>query len=790
MVKRSVKLLMTVLVGLVLLFMFACGGLALYLKNMDFNSYKPLFKEAMFEAIGRNMDIDGVMELTLSMHPLLTVDGLHLANVAGGSRTNMMNVGRMEIQLSLMPLLGGKLKVDRVYLIAPDILLETLPSGANNWSFENVSDQGDERETIEKATESDALLIPQIQQIVMRDVQIHYHDSMAEEDRSLTLTELAFDQLPNDTRLSLRGQGKVNRDNLQFSGMIDDLPGLLANRVIQLQAFQAEYVGMHISFSGSIAQPLDAQGMNLNLLLETDSMNPAAKAFDFELPHDFPLKMQMGITDSDDGFQFSDIELKMADSDLSGALNLNLMGEHPSIDGLLHSINVDVTRFLPLDAQNATLTQAPVSEIEDTVPQNKQAILPAEAIDFSALKMADVNLELQLKLLKLPNVELHDVDTKINLANGVLALNPFSLIIAGGEFPDSDLSGDLSLNITGERPSLDGKLSSTDFDLTRFLPVEEKDSRELIPSDNTAQKQPAKQRLFSAEEIDFSPLKLADIALGLQLKRLKLPDLELLNLDANIHLKNGELALNPFSLGVAGGRMGGSVKLASMMPQPSIAMTLKIADMQPSFFLPVEKDGKTQIEGAPVNADITFTGSGKSIAEMMAHGDGELLVKLGKGRIQSQALRFIGGDVLMNLANTLNPFAEKMDYNVLQCGVVHFRINNGDMHTRNGIAFETDRMNVISSGHVNLASEKINLSINTETREGLGLNVSNMVNVVKLGGTLVEPGITVDAGKTGMVAARTVGAIASGGLSIIGESLIKRVIVDTSPCDTAVKMAE
>ncbi|MDQ6998664.1 MAG: AsmA family protein [Mariprofundus sp.] len=667
MVKRSVKLLMTVLLGLVLLFMFACGGLALYLKNMDFNSYKPLFKEAMFEAIGRNMDIDGVMELTLSMHPLLTVDGLHLANVAGGSRTNMMNVGRMEIQLSLMPLLGGKLKVDRVYLIAPDILLETLPSGANNWSFENVSDQGDEREVIEKAAESDALLIPQIQQIVMRDVQIHYHDSMAKEDLSLTLTELAFDQLPNDTRLSLRGQGKVNRDNLQFSGMIDDLPGLLANRVIQLQTFQAEYVGMHISFSGSIAQPLNAQGMNLNLLLETDSMNPAAKAFDFELPHDFPFRMQMGITDSADGFQFSHIEMKMA---------------------------------------------------------------------------------------------------------------------------DSDLSGNLSLNITGERPSLDGELSSTDIDLTRFLAVEEKDSHELMPSDNTAQKQPAKQRLFSAEEIDFSTLKLADIALGLQLKRLKLPDLELLNLDANIHLKNGELALNPFSLGVAGGRMGGSVKLASMLPQPQIAMTLKVTDMQPSFFLPVEKDGKTQIEGAPVNADITFAGSGKSIAEMMAHGDGELLVKLGKGRIQSQALRFIGGDVLMNLANTLNPFAEKMDYNVLQCGVVHFRINNGDMHTRNGIAFETDRMNVISSGHVNLASEKINLSINTETREGLGLNVSNMVNVVKLGGTLVEPGITVDAGKTGMVAARTVGAIASGGLSIIGESLIKRVIVDTSPCDTALKMAK
>ena len=668
MILRKVKLLVRVFGVILALMLLAGGGVVIYLKNMDFNTYKPLIKQSVLEATGRNMDIDGVVTLKLSLHPLLVVEGLHLANLAGGSRANMINVERMEVQLSIMPLFDSKLEVDRIVLVAPDILLERLPSGVNNWSFEELSDQTDGAGiTEEDVAESDSLLLPQIQRFLIRDAQVIYRDSSAGEDISLTLTELELGQLPNATRFTLRASGAVNSNDFQFSGMIDNLPDLLANRPIQLLEFRAESVGVNASFNGSIAQPLDAQGLTLHIVLETDSMKQVAKAGYIALPRDFPLHLQMTIKDRNDGFQLSKIKARMAENNLAGVLNLNLVGERPAIDGILSSIELDITSFMPVEA---------------------------------------------------------------------------------------------------------------------------KKNDKSVPSESAKTKQSGNQRLFPSESIDFSVLRMADVKLGLQIKRLKLPEFELANLDTQINLANGVLVLNPLSLAIAGGKVDGSLRLASNQAPPHISMKLHLSDIHPSALLAVEKGKEVLIEGAAVNANVTLVGKGKSVAEIMAHANGELLVKLGEGRIHSQAMRLIGGDVLMNLANTLNPFSEKMSYNALQCGVIHFYIKNGEMLSRNGIAFETDRMNVISSGNVNLASEKIDLSISTETREGLGLNVTNMINVVKLGGTLMEPGITADAVKTGMVAARTVGALATGGLSLLGESLFNRVTADASPCQTALKMED
>jgi len=124
----------------------------------------------------------------------------------------------------------------------------------------------------------------------------------------------------------------------------------------------------------------------------------------------------------------------------------------------------------------------------------------------------------------------------------------------------------------------------------------------------------------------------------------------------------------------------------------------------------------------------------------------------------------------------------------VQCGVVHFRVENGIMHSEDGIAFETERMNILSGGTVNLHDESIDLSIGTEPREGIGVNLSNLVNVVRLGGTLAEPGIRVDAAKSGMAAARAAGAVMTGGLSLLGEGLYNRATADSTPCKTALEM--
>jgi len=199
-------------------------------------------------------------------------------------------------------------------------------------------------------------------------------------------------------------------------------------------------------------------------------------------------------------------------------------------------------------------------------------------------------------------------------------------------------------------------------------------------------------------------------------------------------------------------------------------------------------DGKPLMEGGSVNLDVSFKGSGKSVAAIMGGSNGRIKLQMGEAKLKGNALNMVGGDVVMGLVDKLNPFAESKDYTTLQCGVVHFRVENGKMLTDDGIAIETDSMNILSDGEINLQDETIDLSIGTEARSGIGMNVSNMANVVRLGGTLAEPGIRMDVAKSGKAMARVAGAFATGGLSLLGEGLFNRVTADSSPCKTALEM--
>ncbi len=730
MVKRSLKLLTLLSATLLLLLVLFSGGLFLYLKNMDFNTYKPLLKQMVMEATGRNMEIDGGVELNLSLHPFLTIDGLHLANADNGSRANMVNVERMEVQLSLKPLLDGELEVDKIVLVGPDILLETLPSGAENWIFE-TGEQGGTRDAAPLVQGSDeGLLLPQVRRILIRDAQMTYRDRAAGNDVTVKLKKLEMWQAEGERRISLQGMGALDQRSLEVKGSIDNLQALLANEQIQLQQFDLHYAGLHGRFDGSVALPLDGEGLTLNADLKTKKASALANLFGLKLLQDLPARLQVTIKDTSTGYIFSQIKTRLADSRISGQLELDSSVDLMTISG---EISADL--------------------------QSSEISLLSDIFELELAQKFPVQLRLRMKG---SGKQIHFSEIRAKLA-------------------DSDLAGQLELDLSGKRPVISGELKADYVDLPRFLPKAAIESKEAAPKQDAL----SGARLFSDEVIDYSLLSIADINMALKVKRLLLSDRELIDLNTQINLHHGSLKLAPLALGIAGGKVSGSVSFASTH---AVSLQFYLSDIDPSALLLVEKGQQALIKGAPINADITLNGKGKSLAEIMAHADGLLLLELGEGRIQSQALRLIGGDLLMNLANTVNPFAKKMNYNELKCGVVHFRIQDGEMRSRNGIAFETDHMNIISSGTVNLANEEIDLSINTETREGLGLNVTNMVNVVKLGGTLAEPGMAVDAVKTGMVAARTAGAIVSGGLSLLGETLLNRVMADSKPCETAMKM--
>jgi hypothetical protein len=102
-----------------------------------------------------------------------------------------------------------------------------------------------------------------------------------------------------------------------------------------------------------------------------------------------------------------------------------------------------------------------------------------------------------------------------------------------------------------------------------------------------------------------------------------------------------------------------------------------------------------------------------------------------------------------------------------------------------GIAFETSKMALVSSGTMNLKTENVDFSFRPSPRDATGIGAGELVGLLRVRGSLAEPKIGIDE----MGAARTavlVGeAVAKGGISALTESLTKGTAADPHPCQTA-----
>jgi uncharacterized protein involved in outer membrane biogenesis len=103
---------------------------------VDVEAYKPALVEAVKDATGRELVIDGPMKLSLLPVPRISASQVHFSNAPGAEGAQMMDVRWVGISPSLWALLRGEIQVGRLTLYQPNIVLETDADGVPNWHFE------------------------------------------------------------------------------------------------------------------------------------------------------------------------------------------------------------------------------------------------------------------------------------------------------------------------------------------------------------------------------------------------------------------------------------------------------------------------------------------------------------------------------------------------------------------------------------------------------------------------------------------------------------------------------
>jgi uncharacterized protein involved in outer membrane biogenesis len=102
---------------------------------IDVNAFKPQIAAEVKKATGRELVIDGPIDLSLLPTPVVTVKGVKFFNAPGSKNANMVEVKSVTVKPAILPLLSGGIEVDEVTLIEPKIVLEVNAAGKPNWEF-------------------------------------------------------------------------------------------------------------------------------------------------------------------------------------------------------------------------------------------------------------------------------------------------------------------------------------------------------------------------------------------------------------------------------------------------------------------------------------------------------------------------------------------------------------------------------------------------------------------------------------------------------------------------------
>ncbi|MDE6250110.1 MAG: AsmA family protein [Alphaproteobacteria bacterium] len=212
------------------------------------------------------------------------------------------------------------------------------------------------------------------------------------------------------------------------------------------------------------------------------------------------------------------------------------------------------------------------------------------------------------------------------------------------------------------------------------------------------------------------------------------------------------------------------------------------------------------ISDLPVNIEAYARANGRNLSEVMQTITGPVqLYSIGAGYAHSELVSYMyGADFLTNLRHSIQDlFRSDKKYNQMNisCVAVNTKLRDGLAETRQGVAVETNAIDIRLAGDVNLGNETMHLALTTVPVRGIKLSLTgNVVNSIEITGNLSEPDIRISgAAVAGKVASATgiglllapftggIGLVAGAGVGLLAGDLLENWLADDEPCKTALQ---
>lgn len=401
----------------------------IYVNSIDFNRYKGSLVQELRDASGREVAVDGGINLSFGLESAFVIDGLRIGNPDWASRDDIIRVGRIEARFSLGPLLSGELRIERLHLYDVDLWLESNGPGDANWFFLN-SRRGNEKKSAPRTAgrENRNLLgLLGAGGIDLTGARVTYRNAETGAIQVLELTAGSVDGDGFSKPMELDGEGVWNGLPLSFRGKVGSLEELVREGGASYKVDLATTLGgVQITANGNLANPSEGSGINLAVRARADSLQglkPMLGDVAGRLKH---MTLTSSVTYIRQRFVMGDVRFGVGDSSLNGNLSVDFTSKVPTFDAIFNSPRIDLSALSgKLSGEPAIVDGAPVDHVSPTISRD---VLP-----WGALGAANGRLTFRGSAVQVAGVTLHGVDLDATLRDGVFTLAPLRGKLAESE---------------------------------------------------------------------------------------------------------------------------------------------------------------------------------------------------------------------------------------------------------------------------------------------------------------------------------------------------------------------
>jgi uncharacterized protein involved in outer membrane biogenesis len=426
--------------------------------SYDFNRLKPRITAIAKEYTGRELTLGGDVKLGISFSPSLEVEDVAFQNAAWGSRPQMAQIKKLEVQVALIPILSGEVAVKKLTILNSDIIIEIDKSGKSNLDFDIP--KASESKAPETKGDDETLTIFSIGKVHIENGKLTYKDHQSGITEALTIESLRLDTPALGDSGDIGLKGNYNKIPFEITGKLGRLSGLLNPDEPWPLNLTVTALDSTVSAAGNITDIMEVKGIDLKLTAKGSDLANFQQITGEPLPFQGPFEISGHLTaPALENVKISEIQILLGESKISGEVAIQQKSSRPRIDAKLNSKKLDLRPFISTDEKaGKSKTQPKTSNVK------KKKVFSDEPFDLQALQQVDIKMSLRADQILGHRTALDKFNVNLNLQNGHLVIKPLTAEIGGG-----NLSGNVDLRAKGSHANLAAAISAKKLNLGNML---------------------------------------------------------------------------------------------------------------------------------------------------------------------------------------------------------------------------------------------------------------------------------------------------------------------------------